>query len=171
MATTCILLNSDYSPLGVISWKKAVRLVYKGKAEVIKESERIIQNFDKTVKIVVPSILRLVKLIRSIFKARVPYSKRNVLIRDDFKCAYCGVVGKHMTIDHVYPKSLGGKSTFENTVCACLKCNNTKDSRTCQESNMYPKYSKPVAPTIMEFILRAVHNSGLEKVLKDEGIL
>lgn len=166
---TCILLNADYSILGTISHKKAIRLLYKGKAEVVKNSEKIIKSF--STEIFIPFILKLIKLIRSIFKVRVPYSKRNVLIRDDFRCAYCGVVGKHMTIDHVYPKSLGGKSTFENTVCACLKCNNTKDSRTCQESNMYPKHSKPVVPTIMEFILRAVRNSGLEKVLKDEGIL
>ena len=171
MSTGVILLNADYTPISTISWQKAICLIVKKKVEVIKASNRVITNFDRSISIIVPTIIRLIKLIRSIFKTKVPYSKRNVLVRDGNICAYCGIPGKNMTIDHIIPKSLGGKSTFENTVCACLTCNNKKDNRNCNEANMYPKHCRPVAPTIMEFLMKSFKHDGLESILKEAGVI
>jgi 5-methylcytosine-specific restriction endonuclease McrA len=167
MNVNTVLLNSDYSPLGIISWKKAMKLICKKKVDVIKYSEIVISNFEKTFVTKIPLIIKLVKLIRTLWRVRVPFSKRTVIIRDNFVCAYCGVrVLKGLTIDHVIPKSKGGKSTFENTVSCCFDCNNKKDNRTPSEAKMYLKF-KPYTPTIMEFLVRSIKQSGMEETLNE----
>jgi len=170
MITNVVLLNSDFTPLGVISWKKAIRLLVKGKAEVIKFSTKIIRNFDRTVEIILPEIMRLIKLIREVWKGRVPLNKRNVLIRDQYTCQYCGKVSRtHMSIDHVIPRSKGGKNTFDNLVTCCVSCNNKKDNRLPSEAKMYLKH-QPKTPTIMEFLMVSIKNAGLANVLKEAGL-
>jgi 5-methylcytosine-specific restriction endonuclease McrA len=167
MMERVILLNADFTYLGSVTWQKAVVLMIKGKVEVLKESNKIITSAGKIVKkIVVPQVMKLVTMIRTIYKNKVPFSKRNVMIRDDFKCLYCGARESKMTIDHVQPVSKGGKSTFLNCVTACKKCNNKKDNRTPGEAKMYlSKY--PFAPTIMEFIMIKTKNLGIDKVIKE----
>ena len=160
-----VLLNADYSPLGVIDWRKAVKLIVKKKVEVIKLSKKIITNVDNIYKIIVPEIIRLIKLIRSIWKARVPFNRRTVIIRDNHTCAYCLVKKHDMTIDHVIPRSKGGKSTFDNVVCCCKPCNHKKDDRLPSEAGMYLKF-KPTTPTIMEFIVRQIKNVGMNETLQ-----
>lgn len=165
-----LLLNADYTPLGVISWRKAVRLMAKGKVEVVKHSNTVLYNMERTVKFVLPAILRLIKFIRSIFKNKVPFNKRNVLLRDNFTCAYCGKRSlTKMSLDHIVPRSKGGKSTFENTVTCCVPCNHKKDSKSCKEANMWPRFVKPIQPTIMEFILVQIRKMGMEPALKELG--
>lgn len=172
MNATVLLMNADYSPLGIISWHKAVKLMCKGKVDVVKYSEIVIYNFEKTVKMVIPAVIRLIKYIRMLYGKRVPFNKHNLLIRDNYTCSYCGVhLGKHnASIDHVNPRSLGGMSTFDNTVSACIPCNNKKDNRSCKQANMYPKI-KPYTPTITEFIHIHLKNSGLWQMLKESGIV
>ena len=160
-----ILLNADYSFLNVVGWKKAFTLMAKGKVEVLKYSETIIKSAAGAV-MKIPVVMRLIKLIRTIYKARVPFSKRNVMVRDGFKCVYCGATGVRFTIDHVVPKSKGGKSTFENCVTACKPCNHRKGHRTCREIKMYPKTSL-IAPTISEFLRMKLQTLGVKKVLDD----
>jgi len=164
-----ILLNSDYSFINVISWKRAVRLMVKGKAEVVAASNKVIRNAEKTIEFIIPKVLRLVKLIRSIYKTRVPFSKKNVVVRDGFTCAYCGKSDQRLTIDHIIPKSRGGKSTFENCVASCKPCNNRKNNRTPSEANMFLK-KKPFQPTIMEFFIIKMKRLGVYEVLKDLGL-
>ena len=169
MATTVILLNSDYSYLNSVHWQKAICLVVKGKVEVLKYTERVISNFDHSVIMKVPAVIKLIKFIRTLFKTRVPWSKKNVLIRDKFTCAYCGVESNRLTIDHVIPRVKGGKSSFENCVAACKKCNNKKGSRLPSEAKMYPK-AKLTQPTINEFIHLKLKTLGINKVLIDLGV-
>jgi len=164
-----ILLNSDYSFLNVVSWKRAVRLMVKGKAEVVEASNKIIRNAERTIELLIPKVLRLVKLVRSIYKTKVPFSKKNVMVRDNFTCAYCGKTEQRLTIDHIIPKSKGGKSTFENCVASCKPCNNRKNNRTPSEANMFLK-KKPFQPTIMEFFIIKMKRLGVYEVLKDLGL-
>ena len=164
-----ILLNSDYTYLGNISWQKAICLMVKGKVEVIKYTKRIIKNFDGSVVMRIPLVVKLIKIIRTLYKTKVPFSKRNVLIRDGFTCAYCGVKGKNLTIDHVVPRSKGGKSTFENTVTACKKCNNKKDDMLPSEAKMFPNI-KATQPTIQEFLNLRIKSLGINKLLKELGV-
>ena len=74
--------------------------------------------------------------------------------------------GVRFTIDHVVPKSRGGKSTFENCVTSCKPCNHRKGHRSCQEVKMFPKTSL-VAPTISEFLRLKLETLGIKKTLDD----
>ena len=160
-----VILNADYSFLNTISWQKSMTLVTKGKVECVKYSEKVIRTARGLV-VKIPSIIRLLKFIRVIYKTRVPFSKKNVMVRDGFKCAYCGIEGKRLTIDHIYPKAKGGKSTFENCITSCKPCNNKKGDRTCREVKMYPKGSA-YQPTISQFLTLKMNKLGINKVIED----
>ncbi len=166
MMNKVILLNYDFKFLHSISWKKAIVLMLKNKVEVIKYSTKKIKTSNNNIKeIVIPQIIKLVKLIRNIYKNKIPYTKKNILIRDNYKCLYCENKNNSMTIDHVIPISKGGKSSFQNCVCSCKNCNNKKKDRTPSEANMFLKY-QPYQPTIMEFINIKMKNLGIYEILK-----
>ena len=164
-----ILLNTDYTYLSNIPWQKAICLMVKGKVEVLKYTKRIIRNFDGSVVMKVPAVIKLVKIIRTLYKTKVPFSKRNVLIRDNFTCSYCGKESKKLTIDHVVPKSKGGKSTFENTTASCKSCNSKKGNYSCEEAKMWPN-SNRTQPTIHEFLNLRIKSLGINKLLKELGV-
>ena len=164
----CVLLNADYTFLNVVNWRRAICLITKGKVQVLRHSERLIRTAEG-LAVKVPAVLRLIKLIRTLYINRVPFSKKNVLIRDGFKCAYCGSVKRKLTIDHIIPKSRGGKTNFENCVSSCKSCNNKKGNKTPSEANMYLKV-KAYQPTIAEFLRLKVEKLGINKVLKDLGV-
>ena len=164
----CVLLNADYTFLNVVNWKRAMCLIAKGKVQVLRHSQRLIRTAEGLV-VKVPAVMRLIKLIRTLYINRVPFSKKNVLIRDGFKCAYCGGDGRKLTIDHIVPKSRGGKTDFENCVASCKSCNNKKGSKIPSEANMYLK-EKPYQPTIAEFLRLKVKKLGINIVLKDLGV-
>ena len=90
------------------------------------------------------------------------------MVRDGFACVYCGDTEK-LTIDHVLPVSRGGKSTFENCVCACGDCNSRKSDKTPSEAKMFLK-KQPYAPTISEFIRLRMEKFGIIDLLKELGI-
>jgi 5-methylcytosine-specific restriction endonuclease McrA len=167
--TQCVLLNADYTFLNVVHWKRAMCLVAKGKVQVLKSSERIIRTAEGII-MKVPAVMKLIKLIRALYRTRVPFSKKNVLVRDGFRCAYCGMEKEKLTIDHIVPKSRGGKTTFENCVSSCTECNNKKGRKTLKEVNMYLKV-KAYQPTISEFLKMKIKKLGINEVLVDFGIL
>ncbi|MDJ0913770.1 MAG: HNH endonuclease [Desulfobacterales bacterium] len=166
--THCVLLNADYGFLNVVNWKRAMCLVAKNKVQVLRFSERIIRTAEGVV-LKVPAVMKLIKLIRTLYRSRVPFSKRNVLVRDGFRCAYCGDKYGRLTIDHIIPKSRGGKTDFDNCVSACKSCNNKKGNRTPREANMFLKV-KVYQPTISEFLRLRVEKLGIVSLLKDFGI-
>jgi len=160
-----IILNADYSFLNMVSWKKAFKLLAKDKCEVIKWADKIIH--DATGRVLkIPAVMKLIKFIRTIYKTRIPFAKKNVYIRDDFECAYCGFKSKKLTIDHILPKSRGGKSTFENCVASCKPCNNKKGNKLCSEIKMYPS-KKAYQPTISQFLQLKVKSLGIGKVIDE----
>jgi len=161
-----ILLNSDYSFLNTINWKKAMRLMAKGKVEVLKATEKILKSSKRTWELYIPRVLRLVKLVRRVYRAKVPYSKKNVIYRDRFICQFCGLESQKLTIDHVIPSSRGGKSSFDNCVAACKPCNNRKNDMTPREAKMTLK-RKPFQPTIMEFLTIKMKIQGIDKILEE----
>ncbi|MCP4748508.1 MAG: HNH endonuclease [Desulfobacteraceae bacterium] len=156
----CILLNADFSFMNVIDWKRALRLVVKNKVEVLNYSDRCIQCAEGRI-VRIPAVMKLIKFIRSVYRSRVPFSKRNVLIRDGNKCAYCGARGAKLTIDHIMPRSRGGRSNFENCVASCRSCNTRKGCRTPNEANMYLR-KRPVQPTISEFLKFKLQRLGIK---------
>lgn len=164
----CVLLNADYTFLNLLNWKRAICLTFKGKVQVLKYSEKVVKTVDGD-EIKVPSVLKLLKLIRTLYRTRVPFSKRNVLIRDAFCCAYCGQKSSRLTVDHIIPRSRGGSNDFENCVASCKCCNNRKGCRTPREAAMFPK-KKAYQPTISEFLRLKMRNLGLYATLKELGI-
>jgi 5-methylcytosine-specific restriction endonuclease McrA len=163
----CVILNNDYSYLNTVSWQKAIKLMVKGKATVLKYSEIIVKTAEQAV-IKIPIVMKLIKLIRTIYRTRVPFSKKNVMVRDGYTCQYCGDK-TGLTIDHVVPVSRGGKSAFENCVTACKDCNNKKGDKLPSEIHLYLK-KKPIAPTISEFTRIKAVKAGVYDILKDMGV-
>ena len=163
----CIVLNGDYTFLNTIDWKRAVCLVIKGKSEVVKYSETILHTAGGAI-MKLPIVIRLIKIIRSIYKSHVPFTIKNVMVRDRYLCVYCKSKND-LTIDHVIPASRGGKSSFENCVASCRPCNNKKGSRTPREAKMFLK-KQPYAPTISEFFKIKMDQLGMYKLLKDLGV-
>lgn len=165
----CVLLNADYSFLNVVDWKRALRLIVKNKVKVLSYSQRCIHGTaGKVMRI--PAVMRLIKLIRSVYRTCVPFSKRNVLIRDGFRCAYCGKQHGKMTIDHIIPRSRGGRSTFENCVTCCRACNLKKGYHTPSEAGMYPRL-RPSQPTISEFIRLRFKRLGIDDLWQQMGLM
>jgi 5-methylcytosine-specific restriction endonuclease McrA len=161
----CILLNADYSFLNVVSWRRAMCLVAKQKVEVLKYSDHTVGCVEG-LRRAVPAVMRLIKLIRTIYRARVPFSKRNVLIRDRFRCAYCGSIGGRLTVDHIVPRCRGGQTDFDNCVACCPTCNARKGGRTPTEARLHLQ-RRPYQPTISEFIRLKFAALGLESVLDE----
>ena len=125
-----LVLNAGYEPLAVVSFRRALMLVMGGKATVLVDDPDnpvfgVTAGFDR------PSVILLQRYVRPPSSRRVPVSRRGVLRRDNHRCCYCG--GAASTIDHVMPRSRGGRDTWENLVAACLKCNNLKSDRTPAE--------------------------------------
>jgi 5-methylcytosine-specific restriction endonuclease McrA len=92
----------------------------------------------------VPKIVMVKKYVKR-NKRFVP-NKRNVFLRDNYTCQYCGCEKpEHLTLDHVLPQSRNGRNTWENLVCACRDCNFKKGNRTPEEA-MMPLLRKPTEP-------------------------
>jgi len=164
----CIVLQNDYQILGTTSWKRAISLVCSDKAEILYESKYKIHP-----KVFAPLVIRLIKSIRNLWKKEVPWNRANIHIRDEYTCQYCGKFIKNKkdaTLDHITPRSKGGKNSWENLVTSCFECNNTKADRLPSEAKM-SLIRKPWKPTIMEFVIIKVRSEGLENVLRDLKIL
>ena len=165
----CIVLNGDYTFLNVINWKRAICLIVKGKVEVLKYSKKILKNCDGSVIMKMPLVIRLIKLIRTIYRNKVPFSKKNVFVRDGMTCVYCGIKTSRLTIDHVIPASRGGPTDFDNCVAACRPCNNRKGRRTPSEAGMF-LVRRPYTPTISEFLRLKMKQLKLDDLLKELGV-
>ena len=129
MAHRVLILDATYRPLGLISWKKAVALVWLEKAEVLEEYDELLRS--PSLEMNVPAVIRLSSYVRT-KEPRLRFSKRNLYTRDYGQCQYCK---RHLsydasTYDHVVPRAHGGKTTWGNIVIACTKCNEFKDDRT-----------------------------------------
>jgi len=131
-----LLLNATYEPLRVIHWKRAVVLLVQGKVEVLKVYNREIRGV--SISFPLPSVLRLLRFVKTNNAHRVKFSRANIFARDNYTCQYCGkrFDTKDLTFDHVIPVARGGKKSWENIVTACWRCNNKKSGHTPAEVGM-----------------------------------
>lgn len=146
-----LLLDRNYMALSVVPWRKAVKLMVKGKAEPVAGSGIVREVQSASSKFQVPSIIRLLVVVPwKAHMGRMKFSRKNVVIRDNSCCQYCGnKLGKGSgTIDHVKPRSRGGKTDYLNCVLCCKSCNNIKADRTPEQSGMR-LLQKPRKPTFM----------------------
>lgn len=144
-----LVLNQNYEPINISTTRRAITLLVVGKAESVINYDGVFYRSEK-LSVARPSVIRLKRYIR--FRRReIPLTKKNILRRDHYTCQYCGSREGPMTIDHVIPKRLGGRDTWENLVCACLKCNNKKGDRTPEEAGM-KLLRKPRKPNYFLFL-------------------
>jgi 5-methylcytosine-specific restriction endonuclease McrA len=127
-----LLLNVNYQPINFINYKKAANFLIKEKIDIINYWD---VNLTDSYKL--PATCRI-KYYTPFFQKNLKYSRKIILLRDQYICQYCGYAGtnKDMTIDHIVPKSLGGEHSFTNCVAACKGCNITKGARRPEEANM-----------------------------------
>jgi 5-methylcytosine-specific restriction endonuclease McrA len=144
-----LVLNQSYEPISVCNIKKAMTLLFLMKAEIVVTNEkrkvRSIRNI-----FACPSVIRLRRYIHVPVK-KVELSRKNILRRDNHQCQYCGTPKAPLTIDHVMPKSRAGMDTWENLVCACVKCNTKKGNHTPDEAGM-KLLKTPRRPSHVTFI-------------------
>ncbi len=128
-------------------------LIFLGKAEIVHKDEK---KSIRTVRMNFPwpSVIRISKFIKVPYK-KVILSRKNILRRDNYKCAYCGRSDLMLTVDHIIPKSKGGNDSWENLITACTKCNNIKGDRTPDEANM-KLLTRPYKPSHVIFIKNIV---------------
>lgn len=145
-----LVLNFDYRPLNITTFKRGFNLVWNGRAEIVEYDKdnpviSTIGNYKR------PVIIRLVRYISVPFK-KIPLTRHNIYRRDGYACGYCGSK-KDLTLDHILPKSRGGKNTWKNLVTCCKTCNNKKDNMTPEEADMKLLVNVYV-PTMIQFIDR-----------------
>lgn len=140
-----LLLNgSTWEPLAVISVQRAINLLLDEKAVVVEESGEFLRTVRD--KFSIPSVIALRRYI-NVPRRHAHWSRKGVLVRDNYTCIYCGaqlgalqrgkVLAKaDFTIDHIVPRSKGGRDTWTNTACACSACNHKKGDRMPNDAGM-----------------------------------
>lgn len=182
-----LTLNKVYQPLSIVSLYDALKAVINERAEVItvKEGSYLSHNIDEWFELSVlksyfeeeltgredwiktpgmnieaPRIIRFLNFDKKPFQ-KVKFSRKNIFLRDNFVCQYCGnkFPIEKLQLEHVVPRSKGGKTTWLNTVCSCHKCNTRKRNRTPQEAGM-SLIRKPFKP-VFSFTssLKIPHNA------------
>lgn len=144
-----LVLDSNYRPVGFKSWQDAVKNVWEDRAIVIKEDESGKMLHSPSFEMGMPRVIRVKNAWVKRRKTSVPFSRRNIYIRDAGECQYCG---KHLkldeyTLDHVVPRSQGGVSSWANLVLSCVRCNKRKAGQTPEQAGM-PLLSKPTTPKV-----------------------
>jgi 5-methylcytosine-specific restriction endonuclease McrA len=128
-----LVLNQNYEPLNVCNVRRAIVLVFDGKAEVLEVHDSTVATVRRVFPS--PSVIRMVYLIHRP-RPRVKLTRREVFIRDHYTCQYCGRHAHDLTIDHVVPRSKGGAHSWENLVSACKACNHRKGGKSLGEARM-----------------------------------
>ncbi len=142
-----LILNFDFRPIGICSVQRAFILVYLEKAEEVQSFGESLHTVDTTYSI--PAVVKLKRYINVPFKS-VELSRSNVFKRDKHECQYCGSKSD-LTLDHVMPRSKGGKSNWKNLVTACKSCNAKKGDFSLNEAGLLLK-SNPFKPSYIMFL-------------------
>lgn len=159
-----LVLNKSWVAVNVASVRRAMTLLYQGAARAVHPVDYSLYDFEDwcelaelrdsgryittpTLRLRVPEVILLTGF-NGFFRQEVRFSRRNIFERDKNTCQYCNrrFSKTDLTIDHVVPRSKGGKDTWENLVLACVKCNVRKANRTPTQANM-PLRRKPGKPT------------------------
>lgn len=182
LSSSVLVLNRFYSPVHVVSVRRAFILLYRECAEIIHLEDGHFNNYDfaewcalssfraddkqpdedwiKSVRfeVQVPRVVRLLQYDRAA-RSALRFNRRNLFARDGHRCQYCGrsFPSHQLSLDHVMPRSRGGETSWQNVVCSCVGCNTKKGSRTPQEANMHLK-TPPIEPKANPFLLQKLSN-------------
>lgn len=131
-----LVLNADYRPLSYFPlslwpWQEAVKAAFLDRVQIVSEYDFEVHSPSMAMKL--PSVVVLKDYVKP---ARYPaFTRFNLFLRDEFRCQYCGAKGE-MTFDHVMPRSRGGRTTWENVVASCGRCNLRKANMTLRQAGM-----------------------------------
>ena len=158
--TRCVVLNATYEPITIVSSKRALILFLEGKAMIVEEHpELVVRSPNQTFPLPTSIVLKHFVKGRMVFRTKALLTQRNLFIRDQYTCQYCGRSkqqirhSEFLTRDHVIPRHMGGKDIWENVVTSCNSCNNKKAYHLLEDINM-KLLTTPRAPTIFELWTR-----------------
>ena len=183
--SSVLVLNRSFVAVHIVSARRAFALLFKEIAEVISVDEddkfstynfhswQEVSEFKaqfeekdesewvRTVsfEIKVPRVIRLVFYDRLPKRSHVRFNRRNIFARDGNRCQYCGrrFPSPELSLEHVVPRSRGGKTSWDNIVCACTECNRRKGGRTPREAGMrlIRKPGRPLTNPVLVVKLRS----------------
>lgn len=147
-----LVLNRNFTAIQTTSIRRALTLLYKGHVRAVDAEYRTYDFGDwqdipvlprdpfistPSRQILIPLVVQLLDFER-MPRQEVKFSRGNIYLRDSNRCQYCGrkFTSAELSLDHVTPISRGGKSTWENVVCACLPCNVKKGNKLLSECHM-----------------------------------
>ena len=164
MASEVLVLNRDFYAINVVPWQRALALAYGGHANIVdqdfqtysfedwKELSQLLSEHPAgfihtpSFKIALPEVIAL-RVFDKLPRMEVSFTRRNIYEHYGYRCCYCGkrFVTKELNLEHVLPRSRGGKTDWKNIVTACLKCNLKKGNKLPEEAGMrlLIKPSKP----------------------------
>ena len=156
----CVVLNATYEPITIVSSKRALILYLEGKALIVEEHpELVVRSPSQTFPVPTSIVLKQFVKGRMVFRTKALLTQRNLFIRDQYTCQYCGRnkqqlrSSEFLTRDHVIPRHMGGRDIWENVVTCCNSCNNKKAYHLLEDINM-TLLKVPSAPTIFELWTR-----------------
>lgn len=149
-----LLLNASWEPIRVIGVTRAMVLLIQGKAELVEPVEgEYVRSANQV--FAMPSVIRLKYMVKIPYNARVALNRRAVLARDNYECQYgCG--RRATTMDHVHPRSKGGKHEWTNVVGCCPKCNSKKADHLLEDTN-FKLIRQPQVPRGAVWIIANAH--------------
>ena len=148
-----LVLNQDFTPLALCHVNRAFLLIFNAKAELVSESKsQVLRSISQSYPY--PSVIKLNRYVSLPYKS-VILNRHNIFKRDQNKCQYCGQI-QDLTLDHLIPRSRGGKSIWTNLVTACLSCNAKKGDKLISETDLI-LYKKPIKPSFIMFLKNLNH--------------
>ena len=156
-----VVLNASMEPLGIVPLHRALIFLIRERATIVDAVPgRIVRSAEA--EFPMPRVVQFREMVRVPYRyGTVPWSRAGLLRRDDHECGYCG---RHATtVDHVMPRSRGGRDEWMNTVAACARCNNVKADRTPEEAGMKLRFT-PREVTRRDTMILAMAQTGADLV-------
>tara|TARA_Y100000593_G_scaffold80218_1_gene149697 strand:- start:1207 stop:1707 length:501 start_codon:yes stop_codon:yes gene_type:complete len=152
-------LDCSFKPIEVIGWEEAIVLTWLKKAWAVEYTDIWVHSAKKAFQI--PSVIVLRRFVDEKFFT-LPCTRKNILLRDENKCQYCTELFREpdLTVDHVIPRSKGGKSTWTNVVAACKPCNQRKGDHLVESSSL-TLIRKPLKPSYRSIIKKRIGKANL----------
>ena len=131
-----LVLNMNYQPINITSTFRAINMVLAERAILMMNGRGFIHSVSQTFPL--PSVIRLIRMVKRP-RPIVKLTRKEIFRRDNYTCQYCGRQMTNLTVDHVIPRRLGGKTHWDNVVASCPRCNHLKGGMTPKKSGMYPR--------------------------------
>ena len=149
MENVVLVLNANFEPINVCNTQRAIGLMLSEKASLILNGRGVLHTARTTYPI--PSVIRLQQMVHAP-RPQVPLNRREIFRRDHYTCQYCGKTTPILTVDHVFPRHMGGKHEWPNVVAACPACNHRKGGRPLAETGMNLLHLPKVPPQAATYV-------------------